>query len=129
MENKEISSYPDLVLHIMHLKQEKFRQEEDLKYTIKELAFILNPLSLVKRTLHDLADDSQAKFDLAKVGLDMVVTMLISRVLGNRTGIQGFVGKLLVGRFSSSIIYNNISKVISGIRNRIRPTPIETDQQ
>ena len=128
MKNKEISSYPELVLHIMHLKQEKFRQEDEIKYTIRELTFLFNPLVIAKKTLHDLAQDSQVKFDMAKVGLDMVITMLISRVLGNRSGIKGFLGKLLIGKFSSSIIYNNLSKVITGIRNRVRPTPIELNQ-
>lgn len=128
MENQEISSYPELVLHIMHLKQEKFRQEEKIKYTIKELIFLLNPITMVKKGIREMALDSEAKFDLAKVGLDLVTTMLINRVMRNTGGIRGLIGKLVVGKFSSSLIYNNISKLISGIRNRIRPTPIEIHQ-
>ncbi|HEY3370895.1 MAG TPA: hypothetical protein VGK10_08615 [Prolixibacteraceae bacterium] len=129
MENKEISNYPDLVLHIMHLKQEKFRQEEEIKYSIKELLFLFNPLTLVKNALHDMAIDSEAKFDMAKVGLDLVITMFINRLTRNTSGIKGFLGKLLIGKVSSSFLYSNLSKLVSGIRNRTRPTPIELNQQ
>lgn len=129
MENKEISNYPELLLHIMHLKQEKFRQEDEIKYTIRELVFLFNPLSMVKKGIHDLAEDTQAKFDLAKVGLSMGIKLLINRIMRNKGGIKGFIGKMLIEKFSSTFIGNNISKVISGIKNRIRSNPIEINQQ
>jgi len=129
MENKEISNYPELLLHIMHLKQEKFRQEDEIKYTIREIIFLFNPLSMVKKGIHDLAEDTQAKFDLAKVGLSMGINLLINRVMRNKGGIKGFIGKLLIEKFSSTFIGNKLSKVISGIRNRIQSNPIEIKQQ
>jgi len=130
MENKEISNYPELVLHIMHLKQEKFNQEEEIKYTLRELIFLLNPITMFKKGLHGLAEDSQARFDLAKVGLDMGISILVNGLLRNRYGIKGMVGKLLLEKFSSTIIGNNLSKIVTGIRNRFhRPTPIELNQQ
>lgn len=129
MENKEITNYPDLVLHIMHLKQEKFRQEDEIKYTIREFIFLINPLSLVKGVLHDLASDSDAKFDMAKVGLDMAISMVVNGLLRNKGGFKGFIGKLLLEKFSTTIIGNKFTQIISGIRNRIRPTPIEINQQ
>lgn len=129
MENKEIKSYPDLVLHIMHLKQQRFRQEEEIKYSIRELIFSLNPIVVIKRTLNDMAQDSQTKFDMAKVGLDMVITMLTHKIMRQTSGLKGFVGKLLIGKFSSSFLYSNAHKVISAIRNKIRPSPIEITQR
>ncbi|HAH25310.1 MAG TPA: hypothetical protein DCL77_16405 [Prolixibacteraceae bacterium] len=129
MENQEISSYPELVLHIMHLKQEKFRQEEEIKYTIRELIFLLNPVSMLKKGIREIAMDSEAKFDLAKVSMDLAITMLINGLMRNTGGLKGLLGKLLIGKFSSSFLYNNISKVVAGIRNRIRPTPHEIHQQ
>jgi hypothetical protein len=129
MENKEISNYPDLVLHIMHLKQEKFRQEEEIKHSVRELIFLLNPLTMIKRAIHDMAADSEAKFDMAKVGLDMGITMIVQRILQNVRGIKGFFGKLLLKKVSSSFIFNNVSKVVSAFRNRTRSTPYEINQQ
>ena len=128
MENKEISNYPDLVLHIMHLKQEKFRQEEEIKHTVRELIFLLNPLTMLKKAIHDLAADSEAKFDMAKVGLDMGVNMIIHKIMQNAKGVKGFFGKLLLGKFSSSFIFNNVSKVVAAMRNRTRSTPLEINQ-
>ena len=129
MENKEISNYPELLLHIMHLKQEKFKQEEEIKYTVRELIFLLNPVTLVKKGIHEMALDSEAKFDMAKVALEMGVSMLVNRVMRNSSGIKGLFGKLLVGKVSSSLLLNNIGKVVAGIRNRIRPTRHEIYQQ
>ena len=128
MENKEISNYPELKLHIMHLKQEKFRQEDEIKYAVRELIFLLNPVTMVKRGIHEMALDSEAKFDLAKVGLDLGISMIVNRIMRNTSSLKGLVGKLLIGKFSSSFLYNNISKVVAGIRNRVRPTPIEINQ-
>ena len=129
MENKEIKTYPDLLLHIMHLKQQRFKQEEELKYSIRELIFSLNPIVMVKRALHDMAEDSQTKLDMAKVGLDMVITMLTHKVMSQTNGIKGFIGKLLIGKFSSNFLYSNAHKVISAIRSKIRPSPIEITQR
>ena len=129
MENKEISNYPELKMHIMHLKQEKFRQEDEIKYTIRELIFLLNPVTMVKKGIREMALDSEAKFDMAKVGLDLAISMVVNRFMRNASGIKGLIGKLLIGKFSSSFLYNNVSKVVSGIRDRIRPTPLEIHQQ
>jgi hypothetical protein len=130
MENKEISNYSELVLHIMHLKQEKFRQEEEIKYNIRELIFLLNPIYMFKQGLRGLASDSEAKFDLAKVGLDMGISILVNGLLRNRYGIKGMIGKLILEKFSSTVIGNNLSKIVTGIRNRFhRPTPFEINQQ
>jgi hypothetical protein len=123
MENKEISNYPELVLHIMHLKQEKFRQEEEIKYTIRELIYLLNPLTIIKQGLHNLATDAETRFDMLKVGLSMGTSMLANRIMRNRSGITGFIGKLLLGKFSSSVIGRNLTNIVSGITNRLRPTP------
>lgn len=123
MENKEISNYPELVLHIMHLKQNKFKQEEDIKYTVRELIYLLNPVTIVKQGIHNLAEDAEARVDMMKVGLSMGANMLIHRVLRNRTGFVGLIGKVVLGKLSSTVIGSNLNKIVSGIRNRLRPTP------
>lgn len=115
MENTEIYSYTDLVMRIMHLKQEKFRQEDELKYSFKVFVFSLNPVSFVKQTLHDLAEDSEVKYDLTKVGLNLGANLIIDRILGKNSGIKGFLSALLVEKISTSFISGNLSKIISGI--------------
>lgn len=123
MENKEISNYPELVLHIMHLKQDKFRQEEEIKYTVRELIYLLNPITIIKQGIHNLAEDAEARVDMLKVGLSMGTNLLMNRILRNKSGIVGLIGRVVVGKFSSSVIGNNLTKIVSGIRNRMRPTP------
>jgi len=123
MENREISNYPELVLHIMHLKQNKYRQEEEIKYTIRELIYLLNPITIIKQGIHNLAVDAEARVDMLKVGLSMGANLLVNRIMRNRSGITGFIGKVLLGKFSSSVIGNNLTKIVSGIRDRLRPTP------
>lgn len=123
MENKEISNYPELVLHIMHLKQDKFKQEEDIKYTIRELIYLLNPINIIKQGIHNMAQDAETRVDMLKVGLSMGTNMLMNRILRNKSGIVGLIGRVVLGKFSSSVIGNNLTKIVSGIRDRIRPTP------
>lgn len=130
MENNEISNYSELVMHIRQLKQEKSDQEEEIKYTIRELILLLNPITMFKNGIHGLAEDSQAKFDMAKVGLDMGISILVNGLLRNRYGIKGIIGKLLLEKFSSTVIGNNLTKLVSGFRNRFhRPPPIELNKQ
>jgi len=123
MENKEISNYPELVLYIMHLKQDKFRQEEEIKYTIRELIYLLNPITIIKQGIHNLANDAEARVDMVKVGLSMGANMLVNRIMRNKSGITGLIGKVVLGKFSSTLIGRNLTKIAGGILNRIRPTP------
>lgn len=123
MENKEISNYPELMLHIMHLKQDKYRQEEDIKYTIRELIYLLNPMTIIKQGIHNMAEDAETRVDMLKVGLSMGTNMLINRVFRNKSGIVGLIGRVVLGKFSSSMIGTNLTRIVSGIRNRVRPTP------
>lgn len=121
MENKKITTHAELCLQIMHLKAEKFKQEEELKHTFKEFVYTINPVNLVKNSLHDLAVDKEVQFDLAKVGLNMGANFLINQVLGKNRSIKGFLSSMLVEKFSSSYINNNVSKIISGIGNFLKP--------
>jgi hypothetical protein len=121
METKNITSHAQLCLQIMHLKAEKFKQEEELKHTFQEFVYTINPVNLVKNSLHDLAEDHEVQFDLAKVGLNMGANFLINQVLGRNRSIKGFLSSMLVEKFSSSYINNNVSKIISGIGNFFKP--------
>lgn len=119
MEKIEINSYADLAIHIMHLKQEKFRKEEEIKYFIKEMRYSLNPVLLAKNYVHDLSVNSEFKFDMAKVGLNFAVNLIITRIMGKNRGATGILSALLVKTISSSI-QNNLSKIVSGIGRLIR---------
>ena len=130
MENKEISNHAELVLRIMDLKVEKFSREEELKYAFKEFVSALNPISMVKESLHQLAADRDVKFDLAKVGLNLGADFIIDKVLGRNRSFKGFLSSVLFEKFSTLFLNNNISKIVSEISKLLHPnSEQETIQQ
>lgn len=109
MENKSISTHAELVLRIMHLKSEKFSQEEELVHKFKELAYLLHPATLMK----NMAGDKEVKTGLAKAGLSLGSNYLIDKVLGRNRSVKGFVMSVFVEKLTNMII--NKSGVISRI--------------
>ncbi|OFX58327.1 MAG: hypothetical protein A2066_06605 [Bacteroidetes bacterium GWB2_41_8] len=119
MENTQITGYTEVTMRIMHLKQEKIRQEDELNDALKELVYNLSPVSMVKQSLHKLAHDREVQFDLTKIGLNLGANFLIDRILGKNSSLKGFLSALLVEKISASFINNNLSVIISGIRRLI----------
>ncbi|HCY40349.1 MAG TPA: hypothetical protein DHV48_03200 [Prolixibacteraceae bacterium] len=119
MENTQITGYTEVTMRIMHLKQEKIRQEDELNDALKELVYNLSPVSMVKQSLHQLAHDREVQFDLTKIGLNLGANFLIDRILGKNSSLKGFLSALLVEKVSASFINNNLSVIISGIRRLI----------
>jgi hypothetical protein len=117
MENTEITNHSELIIQIALVKSEKTRQEEALKYIIKEFSISLNPLSIIKNSIHELAADKVVKLDLAKVGLNMGANFLIEKLLGRNSSIKGFLSSLLVEKVSGGLISNNMPKILSVINN------------
>ena len=115
MENTEISGHVELLLRIRQLKVEKLRQENELKYTFREFANSLEPLSVVKRSLHKMTQDKEVQFDLAKAGLNLSTNFIIGAVLGKYRGIKGFLSSVLLEKISTVFINNNVSEIIAGI--------------
>ncbi len=130
MENTEISSHTELLMRIMHLKQEKFRQEEQLEYSIREIGYSLNPVILTKKYLHELAESSEVKFDLTKIGLNLGANLIIDRILGKNSSFKSILSALIVEKFSTYFINNKLLNIISGIGKRLhRQTDQELNQQ
>jgi hypothetical protein len=115
MQNKETLNHAELSLRIMELKSEILLQEDELKYRFKEFLFTLNPISIVKDSIHELASDKEVQFDLTKVGLNLGANFLIDQVLGRNRSIKGFLSSVLVEKFSNTFINKNASGIISGI--------------
>ncbi|HAX96709.1 MAG TPA: hypothetical protein DCY35_09365 [Prolixibacteraceae bacterium] len=85
MGNTEITNYTGVAIRIMHLKQEKLRQEDELKYELKEFVYNLSPVSMVKQSRHKLAEDREVQIDLTKIGLNWGANFLIDRILGKNS--------------------------------------------
>ena len=120
MKNIHITNHAELMLRIMQLKSEKLSQETELKHSVKEFIYSISPVSIVKDSLHELAQDEQVKFDMTKVGLNIGANFLIDKIVGRNRSIKGFLGAMLVEKLSSKFINNNASSIISGITRLIK---------
>lgn len=123
METIEISSHADLLLRIAELKEINSWQDAEFKDTFREFVNTLNPLSMVKESLHELAEDREVQFDLAKVGMNLGANFIIDRILGKHSSIKGFLGAKLVEKISASLINSNVYNIISGIGRLIHRKP------
>lgn len=119
MENSEITSHVKLKMRIMQLKQEAYDDEDELKYNIRVFAHTLNPVSLAKQSLRNLAEDSQVQYDMAKIGLNFGVNIVIGRILGKNSNIKGIVSAFLVEKLSDYFIHVKLPKIISDISRKI----------
>ncbi|MBL7936374.1 MAG: hypothetical protein JNM51_11275 [Bacteroidia bacterium] len=115
MKNIHITNHAELMLRIMQLKSEKLSQETELKHSAKEFIYSISPVSIVKDSLHELAQDEDVKFDMTKVGLNIGANFLIDKIVGRNRSIKGFLGAMLIEKLSSKFINNNTSSIISGI--------------
>lgn len=115
MENKKILNHYDLLCHISKLKDDKISQEFELKLKLNEFVKTLNPISMVKNSLRELAQNKEVRLDVAKVGLNVGANFLIDNVLGRGRSIKGFLSSLLMEKISSIVIDKNASSIISGI--------------
>lgn len=117
MDHPKNSRHAELLLRISQMREEKNRQEEELKVSLKEFANTLNPVSIVKESLHEIARDKDIQFDVVKVGLKMGVTLLMNMAFGRTRSLKGHIGIVVVEKISASLINNNVSEIVSGVRS------------
>ena len=115
MENLKITNHSELQFRIMQLKSEKVSQEIEFKSKLKEFAYTISPISIVKSSIRDLVSDREVRFDIAKVGLNVGADFLIDKIVGRGRSIKGFLTSILVEKVSSTLINNNTSSIVSVI--------------
>ncbi len=113
MENIDIYDHATLLIRIRQLRADKKIQEEELKCRFSEFVDTLNPLAIVKGSLHDLASDKEIQFDLAKVALNMGSNLIIDQVFGKYRSIKGFFSSVLVENISNGFINSGAIKILS----------------
>ena len=111
MESKKILNHNDLLCHIAKLKDDKICQEIELKIKLNEFVKGLNPVSMVKDSLHELAQNKEVRLDIAKVGLNVGANFLIDSVLGRSKSVKGFLSSMLMEKISSIVIDKNASGI------------------
>ena len=123
MEYTAIHNHNTLTLRIMEMKAEKSRQEYELKYAFLEFADTFSPLSMLKGSMKGMAKDKELRSDILKTGINLGTDFIIERVLGRNHSIKGFLGSILVEKFSTPFINNAVTKMLSGIGKRKNDEP------
>ena len=130
MTSSNLSNHTELQLRIAQLKAETKIQDEVLLQTFKGFVETLNPITMAKTSIHELASDKQVQFDVVKVGLNLGTNFIIEQVLG-RQSIKGYLSSVIVEKISSSIINNNINipQIVSGISQLVNHYTKEESNQ
>lgn len=115
MENKNILNHSELAFRIMQLRSEKLSQEIEIKHSVKELVYTLNPINMVKDSFRSLTQDKETKFDIAKTGLNLGANFILDKVLGRNKSIKGFLTSIAIEKISGLLINKNAPKIIAGI--------------
>ena len=120
-----ISNYEQLLTQIETLREEKDFQEDKLKNSFSEMLGLLNIMSLFKA-----ATKQEQPLELAKTGLNMILTLIIDLVLGKHRSIKGYLSAVTVEKFTTVLINNNLTNIITGISSLFnRKTQYERSQE
>jgi hypothetical protein len=103
---------------ISQLHQQKLQQEEDLKLGFNEFTDTLNPIMILKKSLHEMVDDRALKNDLVKAGLHLGAHFLIGRIWKKQT-VRSYLSSVVVENLSDTLIQNGTaSAIISSLAER-----------
>ena len=80
MEDQKIMNHLELISRINYLKLEKFKQEEEIINSYKELVVSLNPLSILKESINKRTENRDEKVDLLKIGMNTVANFFINKI-------------------------------------------------
>lgn len=109
-----ITNHTELLLQIEELRYLKNIQEDKLKQTFSELGNVINLVSMIKGE-----SNNNSQNDLLKTGVNMAVDLVIDLTLGKFRSVKGFLSSVMVEKFTTLLINNNLGNMISGITQLI----------
>lgn len=116
MENTTIINHAELLSRLTDLKSEREIQEMALKYTFTEFIATIDLVSLFKKK-NDAGNDQPQ--ELLKTGLNMALNMITGLIFGKNRSIKGYLSALMVERFTTMVVDNNLINIITGISSLI----------
>ncbi len=130
MVNTHIINHAELLVQISDLKAKKEVQEEELKITLKGLFSGLNLISIFSGK----PIKTEQPIELVKLGVNKVIDLIIDFTLGRNRSLKGFLSSVLVEKFTTTLVNNNLINIISAIstmlRNRhTKETDTDTDTE
>lgn len=112
MEKVTIVNHSQLILRIAELRMYKDIQENELKDSFKEVISTLNLISMFKE-----ATNANRPMELAKSGVNMVLDLIIDLILGKHRSIKGYLSAVMVEKFTTMLVNNNLINIIYGINS------------
>lgn len=113
MRLPDITNHAELRLRIMQLNAEQYSQEEMIRTNLKEIFFSINPVSIIKNSLHELVVDKEVQTDFAKLSLNLVSDFIIGKISGR--SIKSNIMSVILEKVSGMLIKGNSEKIMSGI--------------
>jgi len=116
MENTAITNHADLLSRLTELKSARETQEVALKFTFTDLISSIDLVSFFKKSS---TTNSGQSHELIKTGLNVVLNLITGLVLGKNRSIKGYLSALMVERFTTMVIDNNLINIVAGISSMI----------
>ncbi|MGB4843171.1 MAG: hypothetical protein WBP16_01760 [Ferruginibacter sp.] len=113
--NSNITDHTTLTQRIVQLREDKKIQEEELKQSVNTALSTLNPLIMLKQSLHEFVQDKEVKSDIVKAGLNLGANLVIDKSLGKYKSIKGFLSSVLVESISTPLIYSGLAKLFPNL--------------
>ncbi len=117
----EIKDYASLQESIRLLKAQKLHQEAMLRAEITAIIDSVNPVEMVKDSLHNLVSDKSIQLDLVKMGLNLSAELLTAKLFGRYRSIPVFLGMKVAQKVAGFFLKDQISKSDSAIIKLLSP--------
>jgi hypothetical protein len=116
---------------VLALQQKKVQQEQSLKESFQDLVQSVNPVQIVKNSLHKLSEDQQVKTDLTKVAISLGVHVLMRTYFGRKRGIKVYAASLAIEKLAIPFIREHWT-LVEALANRFSgstPTDAEAEEE
>lgn len=117
MKTNNITNHRELMIRIEQLKIESRQNEIELTNSVHEFVDGLNPVSIIKNSLHKLTHNDEIKKDVGSLGLNFGLDFLINKIFGRSKTLKGFVGTLFLKGVSGTILNTYSENIINYIKN------------
>lgn len=117
MDHSEIINHSLLISRLSELKTGRGLQETALKISVTEFIATIDLVSLFKRP--DSSNNNQSSNEIIKTGLNMALNLVTGLLLGKNRSIKGYLSALMVERFTTMVIDNNLINIVAGISSMI----------
>ncbi|MDO9152937.1 MAG: hypothetical protein Q7U47_04390 [Paludibacter sp.] len=112
MENTTIKNHAELLQRIEVLKTDRNYRKEELRFTFNKLVSLLDLISIFKKT-----PEKEQPIDIVKTGVNMAINLIVDLIFGKHRSIKGYLSSVLVEKFTTILIDNNLINIISGINS------------